>query len=104
MDKNLEDIINRVALKNGLSPVKVKLAVETFFKNAKYLMQREDMPTIMMHGLGRLTPDETRIKKKLVLLSKKLKEDPENEEYKQNINKLNNALEKIKRNKHRRNS
>lgn len=104
MDKNIENIINRVANKNSVSQVKAKLAVETFFKSAKQLVQRDDLPTIMMHGLGRITPDQSKIKKRLVHLMKSLKEERiTEEEYKIEEQKLLNALEKIKRNKHRRN-
>jgi uncharacterized protein (DUF4213/DUF364 family) len=104
MDKNLENIINRVANRNSISNLKVKMAVETFFKTQKQLMQRKDMPIVMIHNWGRYIPCEKKIKKKLVLLTKHLKNGKiTQEEFESQKEELTLVLDKLKRNEHKRN-
>ena len=100
MDKNLEKIIDKVAARTSVTPVKLKSAVDIFFRNAKHLLQREDMPTVFMHGLGKLEPDERRIKRRIILLKKYyLAGNMTQEEYEEAKNKLTAVLESIKNNK-----
>jgi hypothetical protein len=66
MDSNLEDIIKKVAIRNAVSPIKLKLAVDILFKNVKQIVQRDDMPTVFLHGLGRLGPSKSKIHKTIL--------------------------------------
>src|SRR4029078_1109100 len=100
MDKNLETIINRVAARNAVSHIKARLATEIMFRNVKQLMQRDDMPTIMLHGLGRWTRDEKKIKRKLSYLFKVRKEKLTEEEYNNEYKRLTGLLSEIESSKH----
>lgn len=104
MDRNLENIVNRVANRNSTNPSKAKLAAEIFFKNAKHLMQRDDMPTIMIHGFGKFGPDEGKIKSKLLSLKRSsLKNKITKEVFEEEKERLFKVLEVIKNNKQYRN-
>lgn len=103
MDKNLENIINRVANRNSLPAIKVKLAVETFFKTQKQLMQREDMPTIMIHNLGRFVANPTKIKRKLLSLRQNLVNNKiSQEEYDKETKRFTEILNRLEETKHTR--
>lgn len=105
MDRNLENIVNRVANRNSISPARAKLATEIFFKNAKLLMQRQDMPTIMIHNFGRFEPDERRIKRRMSLLKKQLIDKKiTEEEYKESLAKFSNIITRLNEEKHTRNN
>lgn len=100
MDKNLENIIHKVAVKNSVTPKALKLAVDIFFKNAKGLVQRDDMPTIMMHGLGKIEPDERKIRARILLIKKYyLANAISEEQYILERDQLLAVLETIKSNK-----
>lgn len=103
MDKNLENIVRRVANRNSITPDKGKLAVEIFFKNVKHLIQREDMPTIFMNGFGRFIADEGKIKRKLLTLKKRLIRGTITQEtYDKEYKKLTTVLMNLNKNKHKR--
>ncbi len=105
MDKNLENIINRVANRNSTSPAKAKLAFETFFRNAKHLLQRDDMPTVMMHGLGKIEPNERKLKGRLVTIKKRLLRKAITQEvFEHEKKRILGILEVLKSNKHYRNN
>lgn len=105
MDKNLESIIEKVANNNSLATIKVKLAVEIFFKTQKHLMQRDDMPTIMIHGLGRFTPDERKLKRKLIRLRQAIEEGKiTQEEFDKESSKFMEVLDRVQKTKHTRNN
>lgn len=71
MDSKLEEIINKVAIRNAISPVKLKLAVDILFRNVKQIVQRDDMPTVFLHNLGRLGPDKSKVHKTILALKRR---------------------------------
>lgn len=105
MDRNLENIINRVANRNSLTQSKTKTMVESFFKNAKQLLQRDDMPTVLMHGLGRITPDESKVKRRLIINKKAFDLGKiTKEEFEENNERLLGVLKTLIENRHTRNN
>ena len=72
MDSKLEAIINKVAIRNAVSPTKLRLAIEILFRNVKQIVQRDDMPTVMLHGLGTLRPNKVKISKTILGLKRRI--------------------------------
>lgn len=103
MDKNLETIINRVANRNSVNNIKARLATEILFKNVKQLMQRDEMPTIFLHGLGRFTPDERKIRRRLNYIDNHLALKSPKEDVDKERERFSQILKYIEESKHTRN-
>lgn len=66
-------------------------------------MQRDDMPTILIHGFGRLTPTEKKLNRKLLYLKKQLLEgEITKEEHSIEYEKYTKVLDRVRKTKHKR--
>lgn len=98
--KKVDNMVNKLSAKHQIEKNQLDYMLFEFFSNMKKNIQREDMPTIMIHKFGEFYPSLPQLRRQLKTLEVKKNKDmvsqEEYQEHKKYLEELINRLENEK--------
>lgn len=103
--KPVENLINKLSPKHQIEKKHYDFIMQVFFTNLKNTLQRDDMPTVMIHKFGEFYPSKRELKKRLKTLKYNLdKERITEDEYKEKSEEIQKILDRLDNEKTTRNN